>query len=328
MNRPSMSHMSPLVLLACLGPACGGASVSGSGGGAAIVDELKDPSALAACAKGDVAANLQIVSELRESYHEMIVCGGLALDFDSAIINVIAHAALGRGGPSQLAYRGNGTYATANGMMMIRTSLTGGSGIGFDVLDPQSYLAGITINASGLVDVAARGGSPWDMLSHASAALDIQFQGQGPGFELLGLAADATRGGRLHIDPERIASAIAAHISVANRINVDNEQGGMTVHYILDGIPQPLSDVRSNKHIPMKLASIQATRAATGQTITITEWTMQFRGDGSTVLDGTIALDVTGGAFPYSVRFTYPHRKEPDIQLSCKRSSLPEATSP
>ena len=68
-----------------------------------------------------------------------------------------------------------------------------------------------------------------------------------------------------------------------------------------------------------KLASIEATRRSTGQRIKITEWTMQFRGDGSTVLDGSIALDVEGGAFPYSVRFTYPHRKEPDIELRCRR---------
>ena len=39
----------------------------------------------------------------------------------------------------------------------------------------------------------------------------------------------------------------------------------------------------------------------------------------SDLLDGSIALDVEGGAFPYSVRFTYPHRKEPDIELRCKR---------
>ena len=104
---------------------------------------------------------------------------------------------------------------------------------------------------------------------------------------------------------------------MAKRISVDNVQDGTTVHYILDGAPQSLRDVLDRKNVPMQLASIQATRAATHQTIKVTEWTMQFRGDGGTVLDGAIALDVTGGAFPYAVKFTYPHRKEPDIQLTC-----------
>ncbi|MDB4953291.1 MAG: hypothetical protein JWO36_860 [Myxococcales bacterium] len=287
-------------------------------GNPAVIDDLKQAQfALAGCASGDLATNLAIVSDLRESYHEMIVCGGLALDFDDAILHVIANAAIGRGGPSALVYQGNGTYATSNGMMMLRTSLTGGSGIGFDVLDPQSYLAGISVNANGLVDVAARGGSPWSLVTHAAGSLQIQFQGQGPGFALLGLSADQARGGRLDLDLAKIADALASHISIANRINVDNEQGGTTVHYILEGGARPLNEIRSNKTVPMTLASIQATRAATNQTIKITDWTMQFRGDGGKVLDGSIALDVTGGAFPYSVRFTYPHRMDPDIQLSC-----------
>lgn len=291
-----------------------------SGGSASIVDDLGQPRvALAGCAPPGVDLNQQlaIVSELRDSYHEMIICGGLAMNFNDAVINVIAHAALGRGGPSQLRYQGDGSYATPNGMMMIRTALAGGGNIGFDVLDPQSYLTGITVDASGGLDAAMRGGSPWQVMGHAAAS--IRFTGQGPGFALLGLAADELRSGRLDISSSKIKRALGDAITVANRINVDNEQGATTIHYILDGAPQKLSDVLDSKNVPMQLASIEATRRSTGQTIKITEWTMQFRGDGSTVLDGSIALDVEGGAFPYSVRFTYPHRKEPNIELRCKR---------
>ena len=68
----------------------------------------------------------------------------------------------------------------------------------------------------------------------------------------------------------------------------------------------------------MKLVSIVATHEATGQTIRTTEWTMDFRGDGGKVLDGTIGVEVDGGAFPYAARFTYPHRMEPDIDLTCR----------
>jgi hypothetical protein len=69
----------------------------------------------------------------------------------------------------------------------------------------------------------------------------------------------------------------------------------------------------------MQLASIVAERPATGQKIEVTEWTMQFKGDGGRVLDGTIGMDVEGGAFPYHVKLTYPHRVDPDIELSCRR---------
>jgi hypothetical protein len=296
--------------------------VLGCHGGAAatIHDDLTEPQeSLAGCATGDVAANLAIVRDLRESYHEMIVCGGLQLNFASAIANVIVNAAIGRGGPPQLAYQGNGTFGTANGMMMIRTRLAGGGDIGFDVLDPQSYLAGISVNPVGVIGAVARGGKPLDLLRHAADAIDIQFRGQGPGVALLGLAANEVRSGHLRIDPKRIADAIASHIELSSRITVDNDQDDTTVHYVLDGKPQSLRAALDDKTIPMELTSIQANRAPTGQSIRVTEWAMQFKGDGDKVLDGTIALDVDGGAFPYTVKFTYPHRMEPDIQLSCRR---------
>ena len=305
-----------LLSLACLS-ACGGANVSAS---ATITDQLQDPAALASCARGDATANLAIVADLRDSYHEMIVCGGLALSFDQAIVNVLANAALGRGGPSQLVYQGNGTYATTNGMMMIKASLGDGQGIGADLLDPQSYLVGITVggNVSGAIDVVARGGKPWDVVKSASGSLDIQFRAQGPLFSILGLAADEVRGGRLVASASKIKDAIAEHIFVANRIDVANQQGGTSIHYILEGAPQPLKGILDHKAVPMQLSSIVATNAATGQTIKVTEWTMQFKGDGGTVLDGAIALDVDGGAFPYAVRFDYPHRKDPDVRLNCR----------
>jgi len=304
-----MRHMVFLVLTAC-----------GAGGGSArtVLDDLQDPTALGSCASGDLAANVEIIADLRDSYHEMIVCGGLALSFDQAITNVIVNAAIGRGGPSAMVYQGKGTYATANGMMMITTSLDGGAV--FDVLDPQSYLVGLTVtaNANAAIGVAARGGSPWDVLKKTAGTMELRFQGAGPGFGALGLGPEVLANGRLEIDPKKIADAIASHIHIANRISVDNEHGGTVVHYILEGEPQPLSDVLGKKAVPMKLASIVATHAATGQSIRITEWTMAFKGDGGKVLDGSIRLDVDGGAFPYAAAFTYPHRAEPDIQLSCR----------
>lgn len=290
-----------------------------AGGSATITDDLGQPQvALAGCTAGDLKEQLAIVGELRDSYHEMIVCGQLALDFDNAVVNVIAHAALGHSGPPQLRYQGDGTFATPNGMMVIKTALATGGDLGFDVLDPQSYLAGLTVDASGGLDAALRGGSPWQMATRAAGSLDIRFSAQGPGYALLGLTADEVRGGVLHVDPTRIAKALGDAITVTNKIDVENEQGDSVIHYVLTGAPAKLSDLLGAKHVPMQLSSIEATRRSTGQTIRITEWTMQFRGDGGTVLDGAIAFDVDGGAFPYSVRFTYPHRKEPDIELRCR----------
>jgi len=302
-----------LALLAA--SACGGASAS-----LAVHDELIAPGpALAGCATGDVAANLAIVSDLRESYHEMIVCGGLQLDLTDSLVNVIANIALGRHGPKQLAYQGHGLFQSANSMMAIQLALADGGGIDFDPLDPQSYLAGVTVTAraDALMNAGMRGGNVLQVLGHAAGSLDIQFQSAGPAFQLLGMTIDEARRG--HLDLDKIARSIESHFTIANKIDVANGQGGTTVHYILQGAPVPLTDVHDGKKVPMQLASIAAERAATVQTIKITEWTMAFKGDGGKVLDGTIAFDVEGGAFPYSVKMTYPHRMDPDIQLSCRR---------
>ena len=281
------------------------------------VDELTDPTAIAACSTGDVRANLAIVSDLRDSYHEMIVCGGLQLQFENNLVNVIANAALGRGQASQLRYQGEGVFATPNGMMMIKTFGMNGLPLSADALDPRSYLVGLTVNAnaSGLVG-AAMNRNPWDVVKAASANIDIQFSAKGPLFESLELGAQNP--GRLLLEPKRLAKAIAKHIQISNRISVDNQHGGTTVHYILEGPPQPLSDALDKKTVPMKLVSILATHEATGQTIEVTEWAMDFKGDGGKVLDGTIALNVNGGAFSYAARFTYPHRMDPDIDLTCR----------
>jgi hypothetical protein len=290
---------------------CGGAQVS-------IDDELKHPDSLASCATGDVQASLAIISDLRDSYHEMIVCGGLQLDFSSALVNVIANAALGHGGPAALHYRGNGLFETDNHVMALQLGLADGGALDFDPMDPRSYLAGLSVSAdaNATLGAAMHGGSVWQVLGRTASTLDVQFQSTGPAFRLLGMTlAEARRG---HLDLAKIAHAIAAQFTIGNRIDVQNEQGGTTIHYVLQGSPVPLSDVEDGKKVPMQLSTIIAERPTTGQHITVTEWTMQFKGDGNKVLDGTIGMNVDGGAFPYAARFTYHHSMLPDVELRCR----------
>ena len=146
--------------------------------------------------------------------------------------------------------------------------------------------------------------------------MDLSFSARGPLFDILELGQNASFS--MLLDPKKLAKTIARNIYITNRISVDNEQGGTVIHYILEGSPQPLADNLDHKTVPMKLVSIVAEHKATGQTIRTTEWTMAFKGDGGKVLDGTIGVEVDGGAFPFAARFTYPHRMEPDIDLSCR----------
>jgi hypothetical protein len=285
-------------------------------------DLVQAPTALVSCAQGDVAAQMQLIADLRDSYHEMIVCGGLSLQFNNSITSVIANALLQKAMGTPLQYQGHGVYATPNGVMWIRVTTAAGP-LDFNVTDPQSYLAGlnVSVNAQGVVGGAMSGGGGWgSMLGRAAGHADVHvsFQTEGPGFQLLGITSQAARAGKF--DLETIENSLGSLIFVENRVSVNNQQGNTTINYILQSPPTKIVDMNGPKKVPMQLASIQATNSATGQTVAITKWTMDYKGDGGTVLDGTIGMDVTGGAFPFHVEMTYPHRKEPDITLSCGTS--------
>jgi hypothetical protein len=310
-----------LPILACLA-GCGGASASGSATATITIrDDLQVAStALQSCATGDVGANMQIVQDLRDSYHEMIVCGGLSMQFNNSITSVIANALLQKAMGTPLQYQGNGVYATPNNVMWIRVT-AGEAPVGFNVLDPQSYLAGltVTVNAQGMVGGAMSGGGGWgSMLGRAAGQADVQvtFQGEGPGFQYLGITMQEARSGRLDKYLSKIEKSLGQLIKVENRVTVNDQHGGTTIQYVLQSPPTPVGDMNKKKAGPMQLVSITATNAL-GQKVAITKWTMDYKGDGGRVLDGTIGMNIEGGAFPYHVEMTYPHRAEPDITLSC-----------
>ena len=314
------------LLAVALVAGCGGGSVNASAS-VSIHDGLLTASTeLQQCATGDVGAQTSIVADLRDSYHEMIVCGGLSLQFNNSIQSVIANALLQKAMGTPLQYQGNGVYATPNGVMWIRVSTDAGP-LSFDAMNPQSYLAGltVTVNAQGVVGGAMQGGGGWgSMLGRAAGKADVQvsFQGEGPGFALLGITPQEARSGRLDKYLGRIEKSLGQLIKVENRVTVNNVHGGTNIQYILQSPPTPIGDMTGKKTVPMQLVSITATNAL-GQKVSITKWTMDYKGDGGRVLDGTIGMDITGGQFPYHVEMMYPHNPDPNITLSCGNVGAP-----
>jgi hypothetical protein len=130
MSKPTTLFVSSLTLATFSLAACAAGPRGGGGGGgpesnAPVVDELLDPThaSLAGCATGDVEENLEIVRELRDSYHEMIVCGGLAVGFTVSVATVITNALQGKRGIAGFTYQGNGTYSAGNGMMLVHAAV-------------------------------------------------------------------------------------------------------------------------------------------------------------------------------------------------------------
>jgi len=318
-------------------PGSGGGSSGGGGGGggsasasvsvsasvsfpdppantAVVVDATADPAhaALAACAKGDVNAQLQIVSDFKDSCHEMIICGGLTASFSGSLFMILVNAALRRsGGEPALVYQGNGVYQ-AGDVMTLTMHLGADTSFGktgdiipFDVMDLGTYFKSARIQASASFSLGGRGETSYSMA----------FDQVGPGVELLGVARDAQP--PVKLDFQAMANALGSRVQAAQNISVKDEKGGSHIEYRLTGPPAPIGNLFGHAPQQMRLASVDARRAETSQTITVTEWAMQYQPGSSGTLDGSITFEVRGGAFPYRVKFVYPHRKEPDVSLSC-----------
>ncbi|MCC6998969.1 MAG: hypothetical protein IT370_30430 [Deltaproteobacteria bacterium] len=313
----------------------GGGSPGGGGGGASASGSLTvsasvsfpDPPAnvavvvdgtlevghppLAACAKGDVSSELAIVSDFRDSCHEMIICGGLVNSFSGAAVMCLINAALGRKtGVDNLTYKGNGMYQAGDVMTMTlhlgADTSFGKSGdiIPFDVLDLGTYFKSARISASASFSLGGRGATSYQ----------IDFTEPGPGVELLGLGANPPHP-LPKVDFQAMATAFGNTVHAAQSITVHDEKGASRIDYSLSAPPQPLGALFGHAPLPMQLVNVAATRGA--QTITVTNWAMQYQPGSSGTLDGSITFEVRGGAFPYRAVFNYPHRKEPDITLSC-----------
>ncbi len=290
---------------------------------AAPVDALASPAhpGLEACqgnvSPNDLADALEIASDFRESCHELIVCGGLATSLGGAIVNILLDAALG-GSSVNVRYLGKGTYAFGSGTdggsgvaMEMVTRLGADTSFGkvgdiidMNLLDIATYFSGAKVTAS------AKFGT-----SGASYGLGITFAGTGSGLELLGLGATPTS--PLSVDSETVRAALGK-ILVETHIKQNDKQGHAVFSYDVAGAAQPLGSMLGGDAVPFTLTGLTGGRADLGQTMTVSQWQIDYLDTGhSGFMNGVLGFKITGGKLPFSAKFTYPNRKTPDVSLSC-----------
>jgi hypothetical protein len=280
---------------------------------AAPVDDLENADAkLGACAKGDLRAQLAIVSDFRDSCHEMIICGGLTNQFGVAIVSVLLSAALGKKIEiSTIQYQGEGRYKVGDVMVMTlvlgRDTSWGRTGdvIPFNVLALDSYFTKASVAAK--ATMAFENGHAVE-----KTQLAVTFESVGPGIELLGLGPSPASG--VTIDFHEVARSLGGAIQTANVITVDDQKGDSHVRYELKSAAMRFGELLGHSPQKMELVKVDAVRGA--QTIDVSNWGMQYQPGSSGTLDGTIDM-VVHGEFDYRVHLSYPHRKEPDVTLSC-----------
>jgi len=174
----------------------------------------------------------------------------------------------------------------------------------FDVFDLSNYAASITVKATASVDTNG----------NTTTSFAITFTDPGPGMELLGLGANPAS--PITLDLGAIIDAIGK-TTMSGTIHNTTDGTVSTVDYELDSPGTPLRSVFDGGPTSFKLVDITGAHEDGVQTFIAPVWDMRYAESHAAYLDGGIEIDVSGGDFDYHVKYTYPHRKEPDVALSC-----------
>ncbi|MEZ4225735.1 MAG: hypothetical protein R3B13_32585 [Polyangiaceae bacterium] len=274
---------------------------------------LDDPShpGIEACAGGDVEAELEIARDFESSCHEMVICGGLTSAFAVTLIEVLFNSASGsKTDADGFTYEGSGKYS-AGTRMQLQLRLNADTSFGakgdvidFDVFNLANYFGQVSLKASASVDTSGN--------THSSVS--VEYADAGPGAELLGLHEAS---GSLSLSLDEILASLGQNVTIEQRIFMLDDRETSLVKYELYSPELPLKDYFEKGPMDMQLVSVSGS-SPRGQSLQVQNWGMEYRSTSQAgTLDGSIDLLVAGGAFDYGVRYQYPHRKTPDVTLSC-----------
>jgi hypothetical protein len=290
----------------------------------AAVDALEDPKhpGLEACrgsiSSGDLESNLEIARATRESYHEMVVCGGLNASISITLIQIMISSAAGKDtNPSGFTFNGTGMWSAGTQMdvsfhLGFDTKFgKAGDLITYNLFKLDTFFTGATIKATASVNTSGQ----------TTTSLSMAFTGLGPGIELLGLGPEPKS--PIVIDAGKIAESLGK-IVLKSKIHIDDKKVNSHIKYELETLPMTLGQITAGEPTVNKLLNVSGERPDVGQKMTVTTFGIDYRDIGSGYLDGKIEVDITGGPFfPYSVTYTYPRRNAPDVALSCEVGKKP-----
>ncbi len=258
-----------------------------------------------------VELNLDVARGFRDSISELVTCGQLAQGFVNNLIFLLVDVAAGSDGhPGSFTYEGDGIYTS--GVMRMSVHLSEATSFGeagdvipYDLFDPANWFTEFTVTASASVDLTG----------HTATNLTVDFGGTAPLAELLGISAES---GTIEIDTDEIAARLGG-LQLQTVIEVDEEKHGAALVWHIESPSGQISNLTSNTDaLPTRLVDVSATHPVTGQSMVLGDWAITYTTGHQGTTDGTVTFDVVGGAFEYGTVLSYPHRREPDVMLSCR----------
>jgi hypothetical protein len=260
---------------------------------------------LEACAgSADIDAHARIGLELKESMHELVVCGGLTFKISIAatqaavdlMVNSVSDAT-----PSEFTYMGDGTFQTGSSEGESGTDMglyfvfgadyeagAAGTRIPGNIFVLDSYLTGASITVDDVTQTAT-----------------IDYAEPGPIVELLGFGPTPDNPLVVDLADTLAISAELNKIRVAGDVVVGDRRAGVDVDYTVGLLPSPVA----NLLIPFAQLDYELTGASAssdlGQQLEIDEWTVEYVDEGGGALQGKLDFTVTGGEFDFAGELDY-----------------------
>jgi len=183
-----------------------------------------------------------------------------------------------------------------------------GDDVQFDVFNTASYFATASFKAQITAGVGLSTGGGLE--SHTTGSIQFTaITGPGPGLEFFGL--DPNNLLNQPLDVAKMAEAVGTAVVFTGNITVDDGRG---VLYHLSSPETPIKQLYLGQPLDMSLTDITAQIGT--QTASVVNWGMKYNPLKGGQMDGSIIMGVQGD-FMYFVKYAYPHRKEPDMFISC-----------
>ena len=257
-----------------------------------------------------VNAQVEVMQQTGDSYHEMVACGGLAYRISSSIYQILATSLLESAGvsvPGGFVYEGEGRYVTGSGGTTMVVSYLYGDDfevgledepVLYDLFDFDNYLRGVSVSVDPI-----------------SQELLVSYNATGPLVELLGKGANPPNPLSLTLQDVQAPYRLG-RLKMVTEAQVNDVREGATVSYTLSSGPDRINPLlEGNRALVFGLAG-STTIAANGAVLTATSVGIDYQ-DTPGALDGDIPFEIRGGGLDLDGVLSFQQSTYPEIAWWC-----------
>jgi len=260
----------------------------------------------------DIDETLAVVTDMENSYHEMVACGALVYQLISGLVEIFVDVITDISSvstPDGFTYA-DGLYhaATDDGSVSMDVAFfwgrdyalnAEGDPVADDLFTINNYLENLSVE----VDYLA-----WELLIHYDAT--------GPLVELLGQRADPPNPIAIGLDDLDDLGRDLYNLDLSTTIDVEDPRDASVIIFHLGSPLAQVESLLTGGQLALEHLSSSAVNDSIGQSVDAADWAVDYV-DGSNALDGTIGFDAVGGAFDFDGVFTYNTSAWPTVELSC-----------